>query len=75
MLWGRQAELAQRHLAKGSMIYVDGALQTREWTDRSGNKRSMTEIRARRFQFLGGRSDASPERGATETAAPAAEES
>ena len=54
--WGRQAELLGEYLAKGALVYVEGSLQTREWTDREGGKRTTTEIRARRVLVLGQRS-------------------
>ncbi len=66
VVWGKQAEIAGEYLRKGRQVYVEGSLQTREWTDRDGNKRQTTEIRAQRFQMLGRRSEepdapASPE--------------
>ncbi len=51
--WGRTAELCAEHLAKGRTAYVEGRLQTREWEDREGNKRSTIEVVAKRVQFLG----------------------
>ena len=53
VFYGRQAEIAGEYLKKGRQIYVEGSLQTREWTDRDGNKRYTTEVRAQRFQMLG----------------------
>ncbi len=55
VVWGKQAEIAGEYLRKGRQVCVEGSLQTREWTDREGNKRYTTEIRAQRFQMLGGR--------------------
>jgi single-strand DNA-binding protein len=62
VVWGKQAEIAGEYLRKGRQVYVEGSLQTREWTDREGNKRQTTEVRAQRFQMLGrpGDSEASP---------------
>lgn len=57
VVWGKQAEVAGEYLRKGRPVYVEGSLQTREWTDREGNKRYTTEIRAQRLQLLGGRTD------------------
>lgn len=57
VVWGKQAEIANEYLRKGRQVYVEGSLQTREWTDRDGNKRQTTEVRAQRFQMLGGRGD------------------
>jgi single-strand DNA-binding protein len=53
VVWDRQAEIAGEHLRKGMQIYVEGSLQTREWTDREGARRFTTEIKAQRFQMLG----------------------
>ncbi len=57
VVWGKQAEIAGEFLRKGRQVYVEGSLQTREWTDRDGNKRQTTEIRAQRFQMLGRRGE------------------
>jgi single-strand DNA-binding protein len=75
VVWGKQAEIAGEYLRKGRQVYVEGSLQTREWTDRDDNKRQTTEIRAQRFQMLGNRGDAevsaSPEPATTTASAPA----
>ena len=55
VVWDRQAESLQPYLTKGKQICVEGRLQTREWNDRDGNKRSTTEIRADRITLLGSR--------------------
>jgi single-strand DNA-binding protein len=60
VLFGKQAETLNQYLAKGRQVYVEGSLQTREWTDRDGNKRYTTEVKALRLQLLGGRGDAAP---------------
>lgn len=57
VVWGKQAEIAGEYLRKGRQVYVEGSLQTREWTDRDGNKRYTTEVKALRFQMLGSRAD------------------
>src|SRR5438034_6519993 len=46
----RLAEVAEKYLKKGSKIYVEGALQTRKWTDNSGQERYTTEIVLQRFR-------------------------
>src|SRR5215467_13475959 len=46
----RLAEVAEKYLRKGSKIYVEGALQTRKWTDNSGQERYTTEIVLQRFR-------------------------
>ena len=55
--WRRQADLVEKYVKKGSQIYVEGRLQTREWTDNSGAKRTSTEVVADNIQLLGRRSD------------------
>jgi single-strand DNA-binding protein len=57
--WGKLAEICQQFLRKGSQVYVQGRLQTREWEAKDGTKRSTTEIVAANVQFLGGGSQAS----------------
>jgi single-strand DNA-binding protein len=52
--WGRTGELCAQYLSKGRTAYIEGRLQTREWEDREGNKRTTTEINAFTVQFLGG---------------------
>lgn len=48
----RVAENCAAYLAKGSLIYVEGSLQTRKWQDLQGQDRYTTEIKADRVQFL-----------------------
>lgn len=55
----RQAENCANYLSKGSLVYVEGSLQTRKWQDQNGQDRYTTEIRAQRVQFLDRRSDRS----------------
>ena len=55
----KQAEIAQKYLKKGSLIYLEGRIQTRQWDDKEGQKRSTTEIVATTFRMLGGRGDGS----------------
>ena len=49
--WGRLGEIAQQFLKKGSLVYIEGRLQTRNWQDPQGNKKSRTEIIAERLQL------------------------
>jgi single-strand DNA-binding protein len=58
VVWGKQAEIVGEYLRKGRQVYVEGSLQTREWTDRDGNKRYTTEVKAQRVQLLGKPGDA-----------------
>jgi single-strand DNA-binding protein len=52
--WERLAELAQNYLHKGRQVYVEGRLQTRQWTDQQGQNRYTTEIIANDITLLGG---------------------
>lgn len=52
VVFQRQAENCANFLAKGSMVYVEGSLQTRKWEDKEGQTRYTTEIKAQRVQFL-----------------------
>jgi single-strand DNA-binding protein len=58
VVWGKQAEIAQQYLKKGSLIFIEGRIQSREWQDKEGQKRTSFEIVASNFRMLGGRSDA-----------------
>ncbi len=48
----RQAENCANYLSKGSLVFVEGSLQTRKWQDQNGQDRYTTEIKAQRVQFL-----------------------
>ncbi len=52
--WEQLAELCDRYLQKGSRVFVEGALQSRTWTDRQGVERTSLELHARECLFLGG---------------------
>jgi len=58
VVWGKVAELCGQYLAKGRKVYVEGRLQTRDWTDKEGKKNYTTEIVANQVVFLGSRDDA-----------------
>ena len=51
VLFGKLADIAAQYLNKGSLVLIEGRLQTRSWQDSSGNKRSRTEIIAERLQL------------------------
>ena len=53
--WARLAEICGEYLRKGSQVYVEGRIQTRDWEDKEGNKRQTTEIIALCLQMLGRR--------------------
>ena len=54
VVWGKTGENCARFLSKGRTVYVEGRIQTREWDDREGQKRTTTEINAQTVTFLGG---------------------
>ena len=56
-MWGRQAEVANQYLQKGKLVYVEGRLSQREWTDRDGNKRTSLEVHGSDLQFIGTKGD------------------
>ena len=54
IVWGKQGETCGQYLAKGRQVFVEGSIRTRNYDDKSGNKRYVTEIVAQRVRFLGG---------------------
>tara|TARA_R100001443_G_scaffold112876_1_gene126949 strand:+ start:279 stop:674 length:396 start_codon:yes stop_codon:yes gene_type:complete len=59
-VWGRTAENVAKFCVKGKEIYVEGKIQTRKYTDKSGVDRYSTEIVADNVRFLGSRSTNAP---------------
>ena len=57
VVWGRQAESSGNSLPKARQVYIEGRLQTRNYDDKDGNKKYITEIVADVVQFLGGRGE------------------
>ena len=55
VLWRNNADVAEKYVHKGSQIYIEGKLRTRQWTDQTGNKRYTTEVVADTLQLLGKR--------------------
>jgi single-strand DNA-binding protein len=51
VVWGRQAEVAGQFLKKGSVVLIEGRLQTRSWQDKQGQTRKTTEIISDRLQL------------------------
>ena len=51
--WERLAEICGQYLAKGRMVYIEGSIQSRQWEDQDGNKRTSFDIRARDMVLLG----------------------
>jgi single-strand DNA-binding protein len=57
VFFGRLAEIVGQYTSKGSLIYIEGRIQTRKWTDKDGVDRYSTEIVGDRLQLLGGKRD------------------
>jgi single-strand DNA-binding protein len=67
-VWGKTAEHCGQYLAKGRSVYVEGRLESREYTDKDGIKRKVWEVRADKVTFLGGGKDDGQQREATSRA-------
>lgn len=57
VLWRGLAELAQKYLHKGSLVYIEGRLKTRSWEDKDHNKKFATEVVGDNLIMLDKRSD------------------
>ena len=68
--WNKLAEICGEYLTKGKQVYIEGSIRSRQWEDKSGNKRTNYEIIANTMQMLGSRSDA--DRAASGSGRPAA---
>lgn len=55
VLNNRLGEIAQQYLRKGSKVYIEGSLRTRQWTDQNGQERYLTEVRGDQLQMLDSR--------------------
>lgn len=53
VVWRGLAEVAEKYLKKGKLVYVEGKLANRSWEDENGIKRYATEVVANNFQMLG----------------------
>lgn len=56
-IWGKQAEVAQNYVRKGSLIGIEGRLEFSRWTDAQGQKQEMPIIAANNLRLLGSKSD------------------
>ena len=55
VVFGRLAEIAEQYLKKGSKVFIEGKIQTRDWEDADGNKKYTTEVVAREMTMLDSR--------------------
>ncbi|MBU0764413.1 MAG: single-stranded DNA-binding protein [Bacteroidetes bacterium] len=69
VLWRSLAEVAEKFVKKGTQLYIEGRIRTRQWEDKEGNKRYTTEIVGDNIQLLGKRA----EEGAAQEEKPAQE--
>lgn len=60
VLWGGLAESAEKILKKGMQIYLEGKIQTRDWNDKQGIKKNITEIIVESYQILQKKETTSP---------------
>ena len=58
--WRNTAEFVSKYFAKGRMAIVEGRLQTRDWTDKDGNKRTAVEVVADNIYFGDSKRDSAP---------------
>ena len=52
VMWGKNAEYAEKYIRKGAKLYIEGKIRTRIWEDKNAIKRSVTEIYVDTFDFL-----------------------
>lgn len=70
VVWAKMAEVCGEYLSKGSPVFVEGRLQSRNWETPQGDKRSTIEVIAERVQFLGrGKGTKNTEPGVDQTVA------
>jgi len=55
VMWGKIAETAKEYLVKGMMVYLEGKIDNRQYDDKDGNKRYISEVVVSSMSFLGGR--------------------
>ena len=57
-VWGKLAEIAGKYLTIGMPIYLEGSIKSNKWTDKEGNNRKTTRIKATSFTMLGSKQGA-----------------
>lgn len=65
LLWQRLAEIVERYVHKGDKIYIEGQLRTRNYTDKQGKTRYVTEVWAERMELLTPRAEKKTEAAGT----------
>ncbi|HNQ11678.1 MAG TPA: single-stranded DNA-binding protein [Bacteroidia bacterium] len=57
VLWRGLAEVAEKYLKKGMLVFIEGKIKTRSWEDKDGNKKYMTEINGENLTILTRKND------------------
>ncbi|UOF94600.1 MAG: single-stranded DNA-binding protein [Bacteroides sp.] len=57
IVWNKLAEIVEKYLHKGKLVYLEGKIKNRSWNDSDGNKKYITEIVADTITMLGKRND------------------
>lgn len=65
VFWRGTAEFVGKYFSKGDMIAVVGSLESRKYTDKDGNNRTVWEVKADKVNFCGGKKEASPDNAQT----------
>src|SRR5712691_5305889 len=71
VLWAKLAEIAQQYLKKGTLVYIEGRIQSRQWDDRDGNKRTTVEIVGNVMRMLSTRAETAAAAAGAGASAPA----
>ena len=59
--WNKTAEFISNYFKKGDMIAISGSIQTRNYGDKNGNKRTATEVIVEKASFCGGKTESKPQ--------------
>ena len=70
MAWEKLAGICQKYLHKGSQVFIEGRLRTREYEGRGGEKRKVTELICSNMVMLGGKEDRPAEQGTSAAGVP-----
>ena len=57
VMWGKNAELAEKYIKKGMQLYIEGKIRSRVWEDRNQIKRTVVEIYVDTVEFVGRKSE------------------
>ncbi|HOZ69344.1 MAG TPA: single-stranded DNA-binding protein [Chitinophagaceae bacterium] len=57
VVWGKMADIAEKYLAKGREVLIEGKIVNRSYNDKEGQKKYVTEIQVNELLLLGGRSN------------------